>query len=104
MQVIVLDIFPPDFTYVPNSAVNIPFLENYGPNSDIVDFPEVEDQVYHPTLIEHANMHNTNDTFLFVSFPTTLWFVDAVTFPGTREVMCKVGSLATVKRTWTTMD
>lgn len=105
IQVItVLDVFPPDFTHVPNVSVNVPFLEDYGPGNNIVGYPEVEDQIYHQTLIDHANIHNTNGTFLFVSYPTTLWFVDAVTYPGTMEDMCKDGSLASVERTWTTMD
>jgi len=105
VQVItVLDVFPPDFTHLPNSTVNVPFLENYGPGNNIVKFPEVEDQIYDPTLIDHANTFNTNATFLLVSYPTTLWFVDEVTYPGTKKDMCEARSLANVQRTWTTMD
>ena len=105
VQVITIyDVFTPEFTYVPDSTVNVPFLKDYGPGNFDVKFPKVEDKVYHPTLVAHATLYNTNESFLFVSYPTTLLFVDAVTYPATRDEMCETGSLATVQRTWTTMD
>ena len=100
----VKDIFPPEFITLPDTDVDVPFLVDYGPGNTKVGFPTVLEQIESETLQAHAQEFNTDDNFLFVSYQTTLSFVDAVSYQQTREDVCDAGSLATVTRTWTTMD
>ena len=105
IQVItVKDMFSPEFIFLPDADVDVPFLGDYGPGNDVVSFPKVQEQIKSETLRAHAQEFNTAENFLFVSYPTTLSFVDVVSYQQTREDVCETGSLATVKRTWTTMD
>jgi hypothetical protein len=105
VQVITIkDVYAPEFTFLPESQVEVPFLGDYGPANIDVKFPTVQDQVYHQTLIDHAQLHNTADTFLFVSYDVTLSYEDNVTFKKNSSEVCDGGSLADVSRTWTTID
>jgi len=105
VQVItVKDIFAPEFISLPETQVDVPFLDDYGPNNADVSFPQVQEQVYHPTLVAHAALHNTAKSFLFVSYPTTLFYNDQVEFRLSSTEVCASGSLADVTRTWTTYD
>ena len=100
----VKDVFPPEFVDLPAADVDVPFLKDYGPGNAVVGYPLVQEQIESETLRAHAQKFNTAENFLFVSYQTTLSFVDVVTYQETREDVCEAGSLATVTRTWTTMD
>ena len=89
---------------MPDTVVEVPFLNDYGPGNPSVKYPRVEDQVYHPTLIEHATRYNTEGNYLFVSYSTTLHYSDEEVFMETPEDVCGGGSLADVSRLWTTSD
>jgi hypothetical protein len=104
VQVItVKDIFPPEFIVTPDAEVSVPFLENYG--TDAVGVPDVEDIIYHSTLVDHDAIHRKIDgLFRFVSYSITLTYSDKVTFKAHPSEVCESGALATVERTWTTTD
>ena len=105
VQVItVKDIYPPEFISLPEAKVKVPFLSDYGPGNINVNFPMVEDEVYHQTLIQHATLYNTVDKFLFISYNITLSYIDHVDFKKTSADACQSGSLADVTRVWTAAD
>jgi hypothetical protein len=94
VQVItILDIYAPEFIVKPNQTIRVPFLQDYGPNA--TGYPQIEDMAYHETLTPFN---------LFFSYPINLTFADENSFAKTPTEVCGQDAIASVIRTWTTVD